>query len=252
MQTASTERYPEATFDQLPSEALFAGFRRWVKARGGERKPFTPALRSWLDQRLRQKGLRLGRSLGVGAYGEVFQVEGVGGERLNLVAKVTADATEAATAQRLLTSSAKNESAAPVMLGAWRVPNEPWWVVVREGLQPLEILPYAVRRLVYNNEEALAYARGYGDPSSKADDPGRLDRDLAKLKPSERAIVEEYLESVKRIQRSSGVRVLDVNADNVRARRTPRGKLQLVISDLGASTGPAVTVPVARNPGRYR
>lgn len=192
--------------------------------------------RNWLNERLRHQDLEIGaKALGAGMWGEAYPMCTLRGEPKG-VAKLTGDISEAAMAQRILDLPKRNV-ALPHIYAVFKLPNNVWFIW-REDLAPL------MKILSSRGIEALT------DGWSRAR--------IAQLSHTTATRILQFYRNLDELgislphtaegkAKPGRWEFFDIHEANLRSRGT-----DIVISDLGASTGEDTLIPVAMNPVRVR
>lgn len=197
----------------------------------GETANYVAATELWLNERLPPEySFDAPREWRCGFFGCTFAIH-LNGEHY-CRAKVTTDATEAATAAavnayRKAQPIEDAHRALPWIFGVWAVPRAGVYMIFREELDELDLAsPWVLDEVgLYANE--IRFGRGV-EPD-----------------PQDRTRVAQLLERLNRLKDQGLFYSVDVREDNVRVRPSTG---ELVISDLGRSYGPRATIPTAENP----
>lgn len=204
----------------------------------GRGPTFSPETLKWLRTRFAEKGLTYNwKDKRCGSYGCTFSVFRQG--EFFALAKLTKDASEAAAAAVL----AKVENpAVPKTLGVWALPGAAY-LILREDLAPLEtVLSPKGQKWIDWGVDAVVY------DTISLNKKSALNVFMSLPKKDQKAIA-AFLTNVKRLFEAGLFSTYDISDQNVRVRAETG---ELVIADLGRSTGPEATIPVAENPGYGR
>ncbi len=219
-------------------------------------RPFRPkvlvpnATQQWLKRGLPQMGYVLGKKLGEGNLGVVFNLLNMGRRSTGWVAKITNDPSEAATVHRLMDAGI-DHPAFPKLKGAWRVPGNRW-LIIREGLPvgcragwgdfppPKWARTYADAKICRSLSDVDYFAYGPEDWMNESDIQEIRDHHQS-LSPKDRKMVETLHTGLRKAARA-GIYFGDLHADNMRLRRKRKGGRDLVVTDFGLSVGPRASI----------
>lgn len=242
---------------------IFGGWhkRQGVRMLRAERHPPSDETWIWLNEKFPASGYRipglredidhgiLGHAfytgprralMGKGVWGYAFRLETVNGNPSGLMLKLTGDPGEVAAAHRLAGSTSP---ALPEVEGAWGIPGG-WWIIVREDVidtcvslgrsrdlcTALDVIGLELRKRARRPDHLINF-----NPEKWG------------LNHQERRMIGRFVQQLQDVQRQTGVTFTDLNSDNIRI-RDRGGRKELVVTDFGLSTGPAVSVPIAQNP----
>jgi len=214
------------------------------------------ATRQWLQKGLPQMGFTLGRKLGEGNLGVVFNLLHRG-RSTGWVAKVTNDPAEAATVHRLMDARIVHP-AFPKLRGAWEIPGKRW-LIIREDIPlgcrtgwadfppPKWVSQYADAKICQSLGDVGLFVYG-PDEWMDEDDIQEVREHHQSLSPQERKMVERLHAGLRKAAKA-GIYFGDLHTDNIRFRPRPKGGKDLVVVDFGLSVGPRVSVPRMKSRG---
>jgi 8-oxo-dGTP pyrophosphatase MutT (NUDIX family) len=228
-------------------------------------EPEYPDILSMVRARLQQVGASLGRQIGTGDQGAVYDVEGGnwgkhrGGQPIEAVVKITRDPLEVMACNRLLTVGFEKDrrpTAFPIIFGAYYAPYRDFiGVIIREKLEPLTGW---VRDFVEDNGLYFVYAEGAGGLWAEryewwAEDDeahSHFSRSFHDLPLQKQRVISAFFTGVS-FGNHIGIRNIDLHGGNIMMRPAAwtGGDEELVIADLGFSFVAGETrFPVMTNP----